>query len=228
MAIFCSSLLILHPAAVHSIPLQDSSMSSLVSPATDVSNKRSNLCQRPVLFPRVELLKLVESPDLGRVMTLQVLATIMWKQNKNLGEQLGRDVNNWPTETEKSKRLWSSYTITDMQTPVWSWIITEWQIGGKPRMEGEKDTGPVMSEKERYSSNVSRATISLSFNLFLSPVAYWFRRLICEKERLHKTEYTVNCWRKWLSWVYDDLQISCKMIIFCQEIILKILVALLS
>lgn len=67
----------LHPAAVHGIPLQDSSMSSLVNLVTYVSNKRSNLCQRPVLFPRVELTKLIESPDLERVMTLRVLATVM-------------------------------------------------------------------------------------------------------------------------------------------------------
>lgn len=29
-------------------------------------------------------------------------------------------------------------------------------------MEGKKDTGPVMSEKERHSSNVSSATMNLT------------------------------------------------------------------
>lgn len=46
-------------------------------------------------------------------------------------------------------------------------------------MTTEKDF-PAMLAVQQY--------ISLSFNLFLNPVAYWFKRLICEREKLYKTE----------------------------------------
>lgn len=53
------------------------SMGSLIGPVTDVSNKRSNWCQRSILFPRVEPIKLVETSEGSSLFQNQVLATKM-------------------------------------------------------------------------------------------------------------------------------------------------------
>jgi len=53
------------------------SMGSLISPVTDVSNKRSNWCQRSILFPRLEPIKLVEPPEGSSLFQNQVLSMKM-------------------------------------------------------------------------------------------------------------------------------------------------------
>lgn len=79
MAIRCSSLLVPCGRGQHCSARQQLmlSMGSLISPVTDVSNKRSNWCQRSILFPRVEPIKLVETPEGSSLFQNQLLSMKM-------------------------------------------------------------------------------------------------------------------------------------------------------